>query len=358
MTKKSKIYAFGYNSFRQTHPESQDAIISLPIDITEFADKIIWANMNVTLGEKSIKNEDDSTVLLTWGFDSVENKIISPTHKSLQRMKKCFGNDNGIRGFLDIDGNIHFEKGYSGMYEISNFHTKVVDVSQFWTDNAIIVVTVDGKLYNLNIEQAHSEEITPVDDTIDYFFTTVACGENHCLALTQTGQVFSWGSGRYGQLGHGDTKSLDKPKVIEFFLGLRVIQIACGGWHSAVITDSGDLYTFGWNHLGRLGIPPPDESDHTQPSINYAEPTLIELNDGKDMGPNVIKVSCGNAHTVIITDNYRLWTCGWGKYGQQGQGPDKLFDNLTFIPVLFSDFNKKIVDCFCGKWNTFFTAEE
>lgn len=51
-------------------------------------------------------------------------------------MKKCFGNDNGIRGFLDIDGNIHFEKGYSGMYEISNFHTKVVDVSQFWTDNA------------------------------------------------------------------------------------------------------------------------------------------------------------------------------------------------------------------------------
>ncbi|CAG8711572.1 1074_t:CDS:2 [Dentiscutata erythropus] len=165
MTKKSKIYAIGYNAFRQTHPESQDAIISLPIDITEFADKIIWANMNVTLGEK-------------------------------QRIKKCFGNDNGIRGFLDIDGNIHFEREHSGMYEISHFHTKIVDVSQFWTGNAIIVVTVDGKLYNWNIEQASSEKITLVDDTIDQFFTTVVCGENHCLALTQTGQVFSWGSGR------------------------------------------------------------------------------------------------------------------------------------------------------------------
>ncbi|CAG8598636.1 24468_t:CDS:10 [Cetraspora pellucida] len=330
MTKKSKIYAFGYNAFRQTHPEIQDAIIGLPIDITAFADKIIWANMNSTLSEKSIKNGKASTVLLAWGFDSVENKIISPTCKSWQRVKKCFGNDNGILGFLDIDGNIHFEGEYSGMHEISNSCTKIVDVSQFWTGNAMIVVTVDGKLYNWNIEQVSSEEITPIDNTIDLFFTKVVCGENHCLALTRTGQVFSWGSGRYGQLGHGDTKSLDKPKVIEFFLGLRVVQIACGGWHSAVIT--GDLYTFGWNHLGRLGIPPPDKNDHTQPMINYAEPTLIELNEGKDFEPNIIKVSCGSAHTAIVTDDYRLWTCGWGKYGQQGQGPHKLFDNLTFTP--------------------------
>ncbi|CAG8620419.1 31715_t:CDS:2, partial [Racocetra persica] len=355
MTKKSKLYAFGYNAFRQTHPEIQDVIISLPTDITAFADKIIWANINATLSEKSIKNGKDSTVLLTWGFDSVENKIISPTRKSWQRVKKCFGNDNSILGFLDIDGNIVFEKEHSRMYEISNSYTKIVDASQFWTGNAMIVVTVDGKLYNWNIEQASSEEITPTDNKIDIVFTKVVCGENHCLALTQAGQVFSWGSGRYGQLGHGDTKSLDKPKVIEFFEGLKVVQIACGGWHSAVITDSGDLYTFGWNHSGRLGIPLPDKNNYTQSLINYAEPTLIELNEGKDFGPNIIKVSCGSAHTAIVTDDYRLWTCGWGKYGQQGQGSHKLFDNLTFTPVFCPDFNKKIVDCFCGRWNTFFT---
>ncbi|CAG8600015.1 17599_t:CDS:2, partial [Racocetra fulgida] len=215
MTKKSKLYAFGYNAFRQTHPEIQDVIISLPTDITAFTDKIIWANINATLSEKSIKNGKDSTVLLTWGFDSVENKIISPTRKSWQRVKKCFGNDNSILGFLDIDGNIVFEKEHSRMYEISNSYTKIVDASQFWTGNVMIVVT-DGKLYNWDIEQASSEEITPTDNKIDIVFTKVVCGENHCLALTQAGQVFKLNEGK------------------DF--GPNIIKVSCGSAHTAIVT--------------------------------------------------------------------------------------------------------------------------
>ena len=73
---------------------------------------------------------------------------------------------------------------------------------------------------------------------LDPFFINAVCGENHCLALTRDGEVLSWGSGRFGQLGHGVlTNSLDKPTVIEFFQGLRVKEIACGGFHSAVITS-------------------------------------------------------------------------------------------------------------------------
>jgi alpha-tubulin suppressor-like RCC1 family protein len=73
--------------------------------------------------------------------------------------------------------------------------------------------------------------------SLNPFFINVVCGENHCLALTRDGEVFSWGSGRFGQLGHEElTNSLDKPTAIEFFQGLRVKEIACGSFHSAVIT--------------------------------------------------------------------------------------------------------------------------
>ncbi|CAG8650808.1 10740_t:CDS:1, partial [Racocetra fulgida] len=60
-------------------------------------------------------------------------------------MKKCFGNNNSILVFLDIDGNIHFEEEErSKIYEISNSYAKIVDASQFWTGNAMIVVTEEG----------------------------------------------------------------------------------------------------------------------------------------------------------------------------------------------------------------------
>jgi hypothetical protein len=47
-----KIYAFGYNSFRQTNPKNNDDIIGVPDDITEViqCDNIIWANISSVLG--------------------------------------------------------------------------------------------------------------------------------------------------------------------------------------------------------------------------------------------------------------------------------------------------------------------
>lgn len=60
--------------------------------------------------------------------------------------------------------------------------------------------------------------------------------------------------------------------------------------------DSGDLYTFGWNHFGRLGISLGKDS-----MVNCAEPSLIEFGGENDIELNVLKVACGSAHTVAIT---------------------------------------------------------
>lgn len=63
----------------------------------------------------------------------------------------------------------------------------------------------------------------------------------------------SWGDGEDGKLGHGDTLTLDTPKIIESLLAKRVVYIACGSSHSAAITSNGELYTWGQGQYGRLG---------------------------------------------------------------------------------------------------------
>ena len=45
------------------------------------------------------------------------------------------------------------------------------------------------------------------------------------------GELYTWGKGRYGRLGHGDSEDQTKPKLVEALLGYRVIDVACGKYN-------------------------------------------------------------------------------------------------------------------------------
>jgi alpha-tubulin suppressor-like RCC1 family protein len=88
--------------------------------------------------------------------------------------------------------------------------------------------------------------------TVDF----VACGEFHSCAVTMTGELYTWGDGTHnaGLLGHGSNFSHWIPKRIGGPLeGLQVSFVACGPWHTALITSTGKLFTFGDGTFGVLG---------------------------------------------------------------------------------------------------------
>ena len=47
----------------------------------------------------------------------------------------------------------------------------------------------------------------------------IACGGAHSAVITATGELYTWGKGRYGRLGHGDSDDQMKPKLVEALIG-------------------------------------------------------------------------------------------------------------------------------------------
>lgn len=56
----------------------------------------------------------------------------------------------------------------------------------------------------------------------------VSCGSDHSAAVSEGGEVLCWGSGSYGNLGHGDNNDCFTPKLVEALLGKPCISVACG----------------------------------------------------------------------------------------------------------------------------------
>ena len=75
-------------------------------------------------------------------------------------------------------------------------------------------------------------------------WTQVACGPLHTVAVSSNGELFTWGYGGFGILGHGDEKDRSVPPKVEIPGGEKVVKVACGTYHTAVVTRTGKLFTW------------------------------------------------------------------------------------------------------------------
>jgi alpha-tubulin suppressor-like RCC1 family protein len=88
----------------------------------------------------------------------------------------------------------------------------------------------------------------------DHSITAVACGGAHTLFLTETRRVFATGLNDCGQLGVSDVKSHAMDPLEVSGLDKDILHISAGYYHSAAITVDGELYMWGKNSSGQLGL--------------------------------------------------------------------------------------------------------
>ncbi|XP_038720174.1 PH, RCC1 and FYVE domains-containing protein 1-like isoform X2 [Tripterygium wilfordii] len=145
---------------------------------------------------------------------------------------------------------------------------------------------------------------------------SVTCGPWHTALVTSTGQLFTFGDGTFGVLGHGDRENVAYPREVESLSGLRTIAVACGVWHTAAVVEvivtqssasvlSGKLFTWGDGDKNRLGHG--DKEPRLKPTC---VPALIDY--------NFCKVACGHSLTVGLTTSGHVFTMGSTVYSQLG----------------------------------------
>jgi len=85
----------------------------------------------------------------------------------------------------------------------------------------------------------------------------VGCGGHHTATISRRGQLFTWGMGNSGELGHADATYLDSAKPVRAYLFLnthiRIVSVACGSYHTLAIAENGTLWSCGRNKSGQLG---------------------------------------------------------------------------------------------------------
>ena len=147
-----------------------------------------------------------------------------------------------------------------------------------------------------------------------------ACGF-HTGCLTKDGNVFSWGEGKFGRLGHGNERNQYGPKLVEEFKGKKPKQISCGGFHTAVCTEDGTMYTFGGGEHGQLG--------HGD-KVNKVTPTLVQALNGNF----IMQITCGWSHSVALTKGGKVFTWGNGDHGKLGHGSGKKLSKPELVQRL------------------------
>lgn len=208
-----------------------------------------------------------------------------------------------------------------------------------------LAIGVDDRLYGFGVNmdgqlgfsgdaarhRTHPELLPFADQPFAHLVQKVACGLDHSLVLTCDGQLYSAGLNDHGQLGLGHTgpvTGFHRVPVGSSLLNTdndRMVDVVCGWSQSMVLLQSGRVLAFGWNDSGRLGL-----GQQFNKTGAVLSPTSVPLEEGR-VESKVKAISLGRAHSALLDENGRLYTCGMGRFGRLGTG--EMGDAHCFAPV-------------------------
>lgn len=211
--------------------------------------------------------------------------------------------------------------------------------------NHTLCLTIGGKVYAWGdatwgntgmVTEADCLEPTEIKNLSNKDITSVVAGHYHSFAVTMEGQLYAWGKNSNGQLGLGSPTHCEaSPKMVDFKLG-QVKSVAGGGNHSVIIASVSppNVYTFGMNANGQLGL---------NDTVDRCDPKPVDKLEDR----LVLSADCGTAHTVVVGEAGDVIVWGNGRSGQLGtyEGIDTDMIEPEQLPPFCAD---KVTAVVCG----------
>lgn len=168
--------------------------------------------------------------------------------------------------------------------------------------------------------------------------TDVALTKFHSVFLTDSGCIYTCGHGLAGRLGHDSEETVLYPKQVQALSFHHCVAIAAANHHSIVLSENGEVFTFGLNDFYQLG--------HTPPPKHCVLPTLVSHKSVK--GKAILGVAAARFHSAVYTKD-ELFTFGLNagqlghrKSGDEHQAAPKVVSHLyqkgsAIVNVVASD---------------------
>jgi|GEM_PF-2505416 len=174
-----------------------------------------------------------------------------------------------------------------------------------------VAVKTDGSLWawgrndlgQLGIGSTVINYNTPQRVGLDYDWEFVTAGFTHSLGIKTNGELWAWGNNGSGQLGLGDNNQRNAPVQVGVFTDWE--SVSAGNGYTAAIRSGEGLYVWGDNNYGQLGI-----------GNNTPRFAPVQVSPGYLWS----SVSAGMNHTLAVRDDGTLWVWGYNSNGQLGLG--------------------------------------
>ncbi|XP_038209493.1 probable E3 ubiquitin-protein ligase HERC2, partial [Zerene cesonia] len=142
---------------------------------------------------------------------------------------------------------------------------RIIDVALAWGEGQTLCCTWEGAVQVFG----DSEGGTPraLSALAMFRVTRVYTGDNWHAALTDGGQVYTWGKGDGYRLGHGNFETFKIPKLVEALNGVKIIDMSLGASHAIAISSDGLLYAWGTHERAQISNPTPQPIQVFNPSF-------------------------------------------------------------------------------------------
>ncbi|GJM95875.1 hypothetical protein PR202_ga12658 [Eleusine coracana subsp. coracana] len=294
MPTKSAIYIWGYNQSGQTARKGKECHLRIPKSLPpklfklRNGESLRWTDIACGREHTAAVASDGS--LFTWGANEF-GQLGDGTEESSKEPKKVKALETEF--VKSVSCGAHCTAAIAEPRE----NDGTVSKSRLW---------VWGQNQGSDNPRLFWGAFTP-----NMVIQQVSCGAVHVVALSEHGLLQAWGYNEYGQLGRGCTsQGLQGARVLNAYARflddapelVKIVRVSCGEYHTAAISENGEVYTWGLGSMGQLG--------HC--SLQSADKELIPRRVVALDGIIVQDVSCGGVHSCAVTQDGALYAWGGG----------------------------------------------